>query len=84
MEPSLQEIVDALSVKLGRPVLVDDVDLRHGHLEDAEHPAEGVQRPRGFPVLEAHLEAAELVQHLLEPQLVDLVDDDEEQLVVLV
>jgi hypothetical protein len=28
VEPSLQEIVDALSVKLGRPVLVDDVDLR--------------------------------------------------------
>src|SRR5690349_23532525 len=26
--PSLQEIVDALSVRLGRPVLVDDVDLR--------------------------------------------------------
>src|SRR4051794_33013416 len=25
---SLQEIVDALSVRLGRPVLVDDVDLR--------------------------------------------------------
>jgi len=27
-EPGLQEIVDALSVRLGRPVLVDDVDLR--------------------------------------------------------
>ncbi|HET6549752.1 MAG TPA: GAF domain-containing protein, partial [Solirubrobacter sp.] len=28
MEDTLQEIVDALSVRLGRPVLVDDVDLR--------------------------------------------------------
>ena len=28
MEDQLQEIVDALSVRLGRPVLVDDVDLR--------------------------------------------------------
>ena len=28
MEDGLQEIVDALSVRLGRPVLVDDVDLR--------------------------------------------------------
>ena len=28
MEAGLQEIVDALSVRLGRPVLVDDVDLR--------------------------------------------------------
>ena len=29
------------------------------------------------------LHVVELVQHLLEPELVDLVDDDEEQLVVL-
>jgi PucR C-terminal helix-turn-helix domain len=28
IEDALQEIVDALSVRLGRPVLVDDVDLR--------------------------------------------------------
>ena len=28
LEVSLQEIVDALSVSLGRPVLIDDVDLR--------------------------------------------------------
>ena len=28
MGDGLQEIVDALSVRLGRPVLVDDVDLR--------------------------------------------------------
>ena len=28
MEAGLQEIVDALSVRLGRPVVVDDVDLR--------------------------------------------------------
>ena len=28
MEAGLQEIVDALSVRLSRPVLVDDVDLR--------------------------------------------------------
>ena len=34
--------------------------------------------------LEPALQVAELVQELLEPQLVDLVDDDEQQLVVLV
>jgi hypothetical protein len=36
------------------------------------------------PVLEAFLEPRGLVQDLLEPQLVDLVDDHEQQLVVLV
>ena len=28
MDESLQEIVDTLSLRLGRPVLVDDLDLR--------------------------------------------------------
>ena len=35
-------------------------------------------------VLEARLQVRSLVQELLEPQLVDLVDDDEQELVVLV
>jgi hypothetical protein len=38
---------------------------------------------RGAARLEQGLQLAELVQQLLEPQLVDLVDDDEQHLVVL-
>ena len=39
--------------------------------------------PRAVVAVEQSLQVVELVQHLLEPELVDLVDDDEEHLVVL-
>jgi hypothetical protein len=38
---------------------------------------------RGVAVLQATLQVRALVQQLLEPELVDLVDDDEQELVVL-
>ena len=38
---------------------------------------------RHLAVVEKRHEVVDLVQHLLEPELVDLVDDDEERLVVL-
>jgi hypothetical protein len=59
------------------------VDLGDGHLEDRERPPEGVQRVGGVAVLQPALEVGELVEQLLEPQLVHLVDDDEQHLVVL-
>jgi hypothetical protein len=43
-----------------------------------------VEDVRRVAVLEAALQLRPLVQQLLEPELVDLVDDDEQQLVVLV
>ncbi len=56
--------------------------------EDGQHPLQGVADLRGqvrllAVAVEEPAEVVELVQHLLEPQLVDLVDDDEEVLVVL-
>jgi len=42
-----------------------------------------VERVRGVAVLQAALQVRALVQELLEPQLVDLVNDDEQELVVL-
>ncbi len=62
---------------------LQDVDLRDLDLEDGEDPLQrGVDR-RQLVALEAVAQMVELVQHLLEPELVDLVDDDEEHLVVL-
>ena len=54
------------------------------HLEDGEHPAQGADRLGRVARLEARLQVAGLVEELLEPQLVHLVDDDEQHLVVLV
>src|SRR5690606_9168383 len=61
---------------------LEHVDLRDQHLEDGEHALERVQGARGVIGREQVLEVIQLVQDLPEPQLVDLVDDDEEHLVV--
>src|ERR1700685_3109192 len=61
-----------------------DVQLPHHGLEYLGDPARGGQCPRAVAVLKPVLQQRRLVQDLLEPQLVDLVDDDEEQLVVRV
>ena len=63
---------------------LDHVELRHDELEDRQEALEGGERARVVPVFERPLEVAELVDQLLEPELVHLVDDDEEDLVVLV
>jgi hypothetical protein len=60
------------------------VDLRDDDLEDGQRPAQGVQHLRRAALGQPALQRAQLVQQLLEPQLVDLVDDDEQHLVVLV
>src|SRR5207247_7927717 len=62
---------------------LEDVDLRDRDLENREDTLECRQRPRRVAPREQALEEVQLVQQLLEPQLVDLVDDDEQQLVVL-
>ena len=69
--------------ELERGHRLEDVDLRDERLEDLEDAVEQVERAVGVAGLERQLDAAQLVAERLEPQLVDLVDDDEQQLVVL-
>src|SRR2546426_6870787 len=61
----------------------EDVDLRHHDLEHGEDALQGVQGARRLVAAQQRLEVAELVEHLLEPQLIHLMDDDKEHLVVL-
>ena len=62
---------------------LEHVDLGDRHLEDREDALEGRERARRVPLSQQGLQVVELVQHLLEPQLVDLVNDDEQRLIVL-
>jgi hypothetical protein len=62
---------------------LEHVDLRDDGLEDGQDAA---QRPHGAGRVargQDGAQPAQLVEELLEPQLVDLVDDDEQELVVL-
>ena len=70
--------------ELDRRHRLDHVQLRDNELEDRQDALEGGGGARVVAFLEHPLEVAELVDQLLEPELVDLVDDDEEDLVVLV
>jgi len=69
--------------ELGRRHGLQDVQLRHHDLQDGQRPPQRAHGVRRLAGLELGLELAQLVQQLLEPQLVDLVDDDEQHLVVL-
>src|SRR5438309_375413 len=69
--------------ELERRQRLEDVDLGDQHLEDREDALEGVERARAVVGAQQLLEIVELVQHLLEPQLVHLVHDDEQRFVVL-
>ena len=69
--------------ELERRHRLEDVDLGDQHLEDREDALEGVERARAVVGAQQLLEIVELVQHLLEPQLVHLVHDDEQRFVVL-
>jgi hypothetical protein len=62
---------------------LEHVDLRHHDLEDREHALQRPERARHVVTAEHRAEIVQLVKHLLEPQLVDLMDDDEQRLVVL-
>jgi hypothetical protein len=70
--------------ELGRRHGLEHVELGHDDLQDGQGAPQGAHGVRGAARLQQRLQPAELVQQLLEPQLVDLVDDDEQHLVVLV
>ena len=70
-------------LELQRRHRLEDVELRDQHLEDGEDALHRVLRAGGVVDVEQGAHPVELVQDLLEPELVDLVDDDEQQLVVL-
>jgi hypothetical protein len=61
---------------------LDHVDLRDQQPLDHVHPAEQLAREVGVAGEHVVASPLQLVQHLLEPQLVGLVDRDEQQLVV--
>jgi hypothetical protein len=69
--------------ELERGHRLEDVDLGDQRLEDLQDPVEQMEGRIGVARLEHPLDFGELVEELLEPQLVHLMDDDEEQLVVL-
>src|SRR5260370_39566162 len=60
------------------------IDLRDDRLEDRQDAFESPQGVGRVTCFEAPLEECQLMQELFEPELVNLVDDDEEHLVVLV
>ncbi len=69
--------------ELGRRHGLQHVQLRHHDLQDGQRPPQRAHGVRRLAGLQLGLELAQLVQQLLEPQLVDLVGDDEQHLVVL-
>ena len=69
--------------ELERRHRLEDVELRDHHLQDRQDPLQRVLRAMRSSWSSSAHHAIELVQQLLEPQLVDLVNDDEEHLVVL-
>src|SRR5262245_64739328 len=80
--PRFEPLAEAEELERGHGL--EHVDLSHHDLEDREHALQRVLRAHLVPPLEEPLQIVELVEHLLEPELVDLMDDDEEHLVVLV
>ena len=70
--------------ELSRRHRLQHVDLGDDDLEDRQDPPQRVGGLGRVVGLQPALGVGDLVEELLEPQLVDLVDDDEQQLVVLV
>src|SRR5947208_5251533 len=62
---------------------LEHIDLRDQGLENRQNALERGRGQRRVVGPEQLLQVIELVQHFLEPQLVDLMDDDEEGLVML-
>src|SRR5436190_4622444 len=79
--PRLEPVAEREEVE--RRDRLEHVDLGHEGLEDGENALQCGPGERRVVRAQELLEIVELVQHLLEPQLVDLMDDDEERLVVL-
>src|SRR5262249_47383375 len=62
---------------------LQDVELADERLHDRAEALEGVDRAEGVASAEVRLGLLDFVEHLLEPKLEDLGDDDEQHLVVL-
>ena len=73
----------AEAAELERGHRLEHVHLGDHHLEDAQHPVQRVTARDLVVDVEHRDRVIELPQHLLEPQLVHLVDHDEQHLVVL-
>ena len=71
------------SEELDRRHRLQDVQLRDEHLQDREDPLHRVLCPRQVVRPEELHDVIDLVKHFLEPELVDLMDDDEQHLIVL-
>jgi hypothetical protein len=59
------------------------IDLRDARFHNRAHTREQGQTAVSVPALQSRLQGFELVQHLLEPQFIHLVNGDEQQLIVL-
>src|SRR5262245_70394 len=64
--------------ELERRHCLENVELRDHHFEDRQDPLQRVLRAMRLVLFEQMADAIELVQQLLEPQLIDLMDHDEE------
>ena len=62
---------------------LEDVELRHHDFQDGEDPLQRVLGAVRLVARQQPRDAIEFMQQLLEPELVDLVNDDEEHFVVL-
>ena len=82
LEPAGRSQLGPEGQEVLRPHRLQDPDLGHQHLLDGAYPPEIVGGPVGVAGRHGGPGGVQLVQDLLEPQLVDLMDDDEEQLVV--
>src|SRR5689334_16858605 len=79
--PGLQPVPEREEVE--RRDRLQHIDLGHECLEDGEDALQRGSREWRVVRAQERLQIVELVQHLLEPELVDLMDDDEERFVVL-
>src|SRR6266436_3631022 len=73
----------AKSKELCRRKRLQHIDLRDDRLQDRQDAFESPQGVGGVTCFETSLQECQLMQELFEPELVNLVDDDEEHLVVL-
>ena len=60
----------------------EDIDLRHEYFHDGAHTLEAVDRTEEIACGKIPLYFVKLMQQLLKPKLVRLMDDDEQRLIV--
>jgi hypothetical protein len=84
LEPARSVESRAKTRELARSHRLEHIDLRDHHLEDSQNPAQCADGVSGVTRLQLLLEVKRLVEDLLEPKFIHLVDHDEEQLVMLV